>query len=150
MGFFFLVILKCMFTSQMSRIRALVHAVPGVLPCVTSHCCASRRLVTKPLQVFALWLCSPCFGLFLLSCSHSLHVFHTHCCSCCNEHFPDWAQKSVWWWTKGRYWKIFSLLLSWGCGLEVTARDYIILPLRLFFSVVPRNSPISVARLFNN
>lgn len=114
----------------MSWIRALVCALPGVLQCITSHHCP-EKIGDKPLQVFTLWLCSSWFLLLLFWCSHSLHVFHTHCCSCCNEHFADWAPKSAWWWAKGRYWKILSLLLSWGCGPEVTARDYSILPFLL-------------------
>lgn len=115
----------------MSWIRALVCALPGVWRCVPTLP-VPQKIGDKSLQVFTLWLRSPWFVLLLLWCSCSLAVFHTHCCSCCNEQFAYWAQKSIWWWTKGRYWKILSLLPSWAHGPEATARDYVTLPLLLF------------------
>lgn len=110
---------------------------------VSLHSLCPKNIGDKPLQVFTLWLCSPWFVLLLLWCSCSLAVFHTRCCSCCNEQFAYWAQKSIWWWTKGRYWKILSLLPSWAHGPEATARDYVTLPL-LFFSQWFLGTPQSV------
>lgn len=74
---FFLLIPKCTFTPWMSWSRALVHALPGVLQCVTTHGCALRRLV------ISLCRCSHCDcaapGLFCY-CSDVLtpSMYSTH------------------------------------------------------------------------